>query len=130
MPARQIVHEKDGLRAVLREKLGSDVLDAPSIHMVMASHIAKELRIEDPTKIPNRFWGRIVFVTSLMQQTIRLEGDDRFDVPSIDASDEDILDFYKFITGPSISPDVIDFFRDAFKKLDPVPLAIGATSGS
>jgi hypothetical protein len=128
MPARQIVHEKDGLRAVLREKLGSDVLDAPSIHMVMINHIAKELRIEDIKNVPNRFWGRVVFVTNIMQQIIRLEGDDRFDVPNIDAPAEDVIDFYEFMMERPES--IVDFFREAFKRFEPDPLAIGATSGS
>lgn len=127
MPARQIIHEHDGLRAVIREKLGSDVLDAPSIHMVMATHIAKELRIEDPTKISNRYWGRIVFVTNVIQQVVRLEGDDRFDIPTIDAPEDAITDFYEFMM---LRPEaIIDFFRDGFKKFEPDPLAIGATSG-
>ena len=128
MAARNIVHETHGLRGVFREKLGSDVLDAPTIHMLIATHIAKQIRIDEPTKIPNRYWGRIVFVTNVMQQVIRLEGDDRFDIPSIDAPEDVITDFYEFMMERPEA--IVDFFRDGFKRLEPVPLAIGATSES
>lgn len=128
MAARQITHEANGLKAVLREKLGSDVLDASIVHNVLAEYIAKQIKVKDISKLPTRFWSRILFVTNIMQQTVSLEGDDRFDIPTIDASEEDMADFYEFLMGRS--EETINFFRDGFRKFDTDPNLIGASSES
>lgn len=129
MPAKQVKHVSVELEleAVFREKTGADVLDASTIHHVLAEHIAKQLKAKDATKLPNRFWGRIVFVTNIIQQTVSLDGKGRFDIPSIDDASEDITDFYDFMVSPEITEKQIDFFRDGMRKLDSVPLGNGAS---
>lgn len=123
MPAKQIKHVSVELEMswVLREKTGVDALDAPIIHHILAEHIAKQIKVKDTSKIPNRFWSRIVFITNLMQQSVSLDGRGRFDIPSIDAPAEDITDFYDFMVSAEISEKQIDFFRDGLRKFDAPP---------
>jgi hypothetical protein len=125
MSAKQASHEsvKLELWATFREKLGSDVLDASTIHHTLADHIRKDIKVADASKLPNRFWGRILFVTNVLQQTVRLEGKGRFDIPDIDAPTEDITDFYEFMMARD--EETIEFFREGLRKFDAVPLATG-----
>jgi hypothetical protein len=128
MPAKQITHKEGGLTAVFREKLGADVLDASTVHHILAQHIAKQLRITDAAKLPSRFWGRFIFVSDVMQQTVSLAGDDRFDIPTIDASPEDIVDFYDFVM--QLPEKTIEFFRTGLRKFENVPLVTGGSDDS
>lgn len=128
MKEKRVTHEANGLKAVFREKLGSDVLDASVVHHILAEHIGKQLKVKDSSKIPNRFWARILFVTNVIQQTVSLEGEDRFEIPNIDSPAEDITDFYEFVM--ALSADLIDFFREGLRKFDAVPLVTGAPDDS
>lgn len=125
MPAKQVSHEnvKLELWATFREKLGSDVLDASTIHHIIAEHIRKQIKIAEAASVPKRFWGRILFVTDVLQRTVRLEGKGRFDIPSIDAPDEDIVDFYEFMMNRD--EETIEFFREGLRKFAPAPLETG-----
>lgn len=121
MPAKEITRKDDkaNLQAVLREKLGSDALDSTYIHGILAAYIRKSMKAGPDFNLSNRIWARIIFVTDVMLQTVSLSGEGRFDVPGIDATDEDITDFYEFMM---IRPaNVIDFFRHGFLAFDALP---------
>lgn len=126
MPAKQVKHVSVELElsGVFREKTGADALDASTIHYMIAQHIAKQMK-KDVNKLPDRFWGRIVFVTNIILQTVSLDGKGRFDIPTVDASAEDITDFYDFMMSSEITEKQIIFFQDGLRKFDPVPLATG-----
>lgn len=124
---KRITYEKNGLTAVFREKMGADVLDERNIHLLIGTHIAKQLGLGFD-KLPNRFWTRIIFVTNVMQQTVSLSGEDRFDIPGTYATDDEITDFYDFMM--TLSADMIDFFTGGLAKFDAAPLETGEQDAS
>lgn len=124
---KRITYEKDGLTGVFREKLGADVLDEPNIHILLGAHIAKQLGANFD-KLPNRFWTRIIFVTNVMQQTVSLSGEDRFEVPGVYATEDEITDFYDFMMRLPVS--MIEFFKEGLARFDEVPLVTGENDAS
>lgn len=124
MPTRQITHESEDLKVIFRERLGADVFDASTIHGVLVDHIAKEIKLKDKTKLPRRYWGRVIFVTNIIQQTVSVDGTSRFDIPGPDAPDEDITDFYEFAM--ALPERIINFFQEGLNRFDAVPLVTGA----
>lgn len=119
MPALQITHKDQGLTLVLRERLGADALDAVVIHRILAAHIAKQIKAKDISKLPSRYWERIVFVANVIQQSVSFTGDDRFDIPTIDSPAEDIEDFYDFMM--SLPERIVEVFKAGFRKFNAVP---------
>lgn len=129
MPVRTITHtsEKDGLTVVMRERTGGDALDFPTLVLALREYLKKQTGLDD-TLTP-RLWMRVMFVVNVIQQTTRLSGKNRFDIPSAYAPDDDITDFYEFLMGRS--EDVIKFFEAALKlvnKAEPAPNPIGSGS--
>lgn len=121
MPLRQITHEAYGLKAVMRERSGADVFDAVLIQKVLVDYCAKQIKppLKSATDLPNHLWQKIFFVTYLIQQTVSLEGKDRFDIPAVDAPAEDIIEFFEFVMG--LPARVITFFQEAVSRFDELP---------
>lgn len=126
MPVRTITHtDKDlELTVTMRERIGSDALDTPTLFYALREHLKRQTGLGDD--LTPRLWMRITFVLNIIQQTISLEGGNRFDIPGSYAADDDIADFYDFMmTRPE---KVIEFFKGALKlvKDEPAPNPNGA----
>jgi hypothetical protein len=119
---KQITHEDGDLMVVMRELTGADVLDRPSLTRALALTIATPLGKVDAKgniDLPNRIWGRIGQVIGIIQQTVESKGP--LAVPSVDAPDKDIFDFYIFLT--TQPGQYVEFLQAALKKVnaDPAP---------
>lgn len=119
MPVKQITHidTANSLTVIMRERLGSDALDKPTLFFALREHIKKQTGLGDD--LTTRLWMRLSFVANVIQQTVSLTGDDRFDIPAPYASDEDIADFYDFMMARPES--VIVFLKAALKLVNAEP---------
>lgn len=128
---KQITHEDNGLKVVMRELTGADVLDRGSFVRNLALSIATPLgkvNAKGDIDLSDRIWRRIGHIVDVVQQTVSFEGEGAFDIPSKDAPDEDVFDFYTFLTGrPGL---YVEFFQAALKKVnaDPAPNPNGAST--
>lgn len=131
---KQITHEANGLKIVMRELTGADVLDRPHLLRSLAMPIAKPINridAEGNIDLPDRIWARIGHVVDVIQHTVSftgdgIEGQGSFSIPSVDDSSEDLFDFYNFLTGlPGM---YVEFFQKALEKVnaDPLPNPDGA----
>lgn len=130
---KQITHEANGLKIVMREMTGADVLDRPNLLRALALSIATPMKRVDKDgniNLPDRLWSRIGHVIDVIQQTVSFTGDNdgqgSFVIPSVDDSDEEIFEFYQFLIG--LPGSYVKFFQDALNKINatPVPNPDGA----
>ena len=124
MPIRTITHTGHGLTVTMRERLGSDALDKSTLFFALREHLKKQTGLDD--NLSSRLWMRVDFVVGVIQQTVALDGDGRFDVPGAYASDDEVVDFYEFMMNRPAK--VIEFLQAALKLVnaEPVPNPIGA----
>lgn len=111
---KQVPHETPTLTITMREKLGVDELDSPLLFYILREHLKKQTRLGD--NLAPLLWTRITFAVEVIQQTVTIEGPDRFDVPSAYASEDEITDFYDFLMSRPL--DVIKGFQAALKKVE------------